>query len=111
MLSVDEIISSFENVNFENKNLQIILTVSPVRHIKDTIELNSVSKSILRTACHQLREKYKNVHYFPSYELMIDDLRDYRFYKNDLLHPSEFAENYIWEKFTKSVFNSETLSF
>jgi hypothetical protein len=88
----------------KNKNLKIILTVSPVRHLKDTLTLNNVSKSVLRLLCHELTQMYKNVVYFPAYEIMIDDLRDYRFYKNDLIHPSELAENYIITNFSEAYF-------
>jgi hypothetical protein len=94
-----------------NSNIKIILTVSPVRHLKDTLELNSVSKSILRVACHTLKKQYPDVHYFPSYEIMMDDLRDYRFYKSDMIHPSEDAERYIWEKFTECFFDEKLKSF
>ncbi|GMQ31649.1 GSCFA domain-containing protein [Algoriphagus confluentis] len=89
-------------------NLKIILTVSPVRHIKDGIAENQLSKSLLRVLCHELEKRFPSVHYFPAYEIMIDELRDYRFYKSDLIHPSEEAENYIWEKFSDSFFDSET---
>jgi len=88
-----------------NPRLNIILTVSPVRHIKETLELNSVSKSILRTACHEITSAYTDVHYFPAYEIMMDDLRDYRFYKSDMIHPSDVAEDYIWHKFTDHFAN------
>ncbi len=94
----------------QNPSLKIILTVSPVRHIKDTLMLNSVSKSILRLACHSIAEQNKNVEYFPSYEIMMDDLRDYRFYKQDRIHPTEEAEDYIWEKFCQSHFDETTLT-
>ncbi len=90
---------------------QIILTVSPVRHIKDTIAKNQYSKSILRFCCEELTEAHENVSYFPSYEIMIDDLRDYRFYSDDFIHPTPFAEDYIWEKFAACYFDEETLSF
>jgi hypothetical protein len=80
-------------------HLQVILTVSPVRHIKDTLPLNSVSKSLLRVSAHLAQEQHAQVSYFPAYELLLDDLRDYRFYGQDLIHPSEMAETYIWEKF------------
>ena len=103
LLSQKQIIESFERVYSDlkafNPTIRIILTVSPVRHIKDTLELNSVSKSILRVACHSLQETFKDVEYFPAYEMMIDDLRDYRFYKEDMIHPSDEAETYIWEHF------------
>lgn len=94
-----------------NPTVKIILTVSPVRHIKDTLELNSVSKATLRLTCHTLTEANPNVVYFPAYELMLDDLRDYRFYKPDLIHPSEQAETYIWEKFCKAYFTADTHDF
>lgn len=94
-----------------NPHINIILTVSPVRHIKDTLEMNSVSKAILRLGCHTLSELHENVHYFPSYELMMDDLRDYRFYKPDMIHPSTEAEEYIWQKFTETYFDEPTRSF
>lgn len=111
MLSSAEIIAHFDafftHLTSINKEVKVILTVSPVRHIKDTIAMNTVSKAHLRVACDELQRKYVHVHYFPAFELMIDDLRDYRFYKDDFLHPTSFAENYIWEKFIASVFNSE----
>ena len=91
-----------------NKSIRLILTVSPVRHIKDTLEVNSVSKSILRLACDTLAGQQENVSYFPSYEIMMDDLRDYRFYAPDMIHPSEQAEAYIWNKFASAYFNDET---
>ncbi len=110
MLSVDEIVADFDEIypQLSAQNTQIILTVSPVRHIKDTLVLNSVSKSILRVAAHILSEKYEKVYYFPSFELMNDDLRDYRFYKTDMLHPSTQAEDYIWQKFVQACMNAPT---
>jgi hypothetical protein len=103
LLTHEEIIDSFEalykRLKSFNSQLKIIVTLSPVRHIKDTLELNSVSKSIIRLCCHTLSTTHTDVHYFPAYEIMMDDLRDYRFYKSDLLHPSDVAEDYIWEKF------------
>lgn len=88
--------------------LNILLTVSPVRHLKDTHELNQVSKSVLRTTCHTLTEAFSNVTYFPAYEIMMDDLRDYRFYKADMIHPSDEAEAYIWSLFADTFFNDRT---
>ncbi|MCE7058935.1 GSCFA domain-containing protein [Dyadobacter sp. CY343] len=84
------------------RNLRVVLTISPVRHTKDTLPLNQVSKSTLRLACHRLAEKYKHIAYFPSYEIMIDELRDYRFYKSDLIHPNELAEEHIFQIFARS---------
>ncbi|MFC6997888.1 GSCFA domain-containing protein [Rufibacter roseus] len=91
--------------------LQIILTVSPVRHIKDTLPLNSVSKSILRVAAHLAQEFHPMISYFPAYELLLDDLRDYRYYGSDLIHPSEMAEQYIWEKFIGAYADKAFASF
>lgn len=112
LLNTEEIVLDFESLITTLPNdINILLTVSPVRHIKETIELNSTSKSTLRIAAHFLTEKYNNVHYFPSYELMMDDLRDYRFYKSDMLHPSEEAILYIWEKFADTYFDNPTKGF
>lgn len=94
-----------------NPNLKIILTVSPVRHLKDTLELNSVSKSVLRLACHTITQQHADVYYFPAYEILLDDLRDYRFYKPDMIHPSVEAEEYIWNKFCQMYFDDNTLAF
>ncbi len=110
LLSVEEIINSFmEKREFWNQFKKIIITVSPVRHIKDSIPLNNVSKSTLHLACHQLCEQFHNMEYFPAYELMNDDLRDYRFYKEDMIHPNEVAQNYIWEKFQETYFEPKTI--
>lgn len=81
------------------KDKTIILTVSPVRHLRDTLELNSVSKSSLRLACHRLSSSFEHVHYFPSYEIVLDELRDYRFFSEDMLHVSPTAVGYIWDNF------------
>lgn len=112
LLKMEEIVSSFANLRdqlkINNSKLRIILTVSPVRHTRDTLQLNSVSKSILRLACHEINKSFPEVDYFPSYEIMMDDLRDYRFYKEDLIHPTEMAEEYIWDKFSDTYFEEET---
>lgn len=79
--------------------LSIIFTVSPVRHLKDGFEGNTLSKATLHLAVEQICENLERCHYFPAYELVCDDLRDYRFYASDLVHPSESAVEYIWEVF------------
>lgn len=89
-------------------NLKIILTLSPVRHIKEGISENQLSKSLLRVLCAQLEQQLEAVTYFHAYEILVDELRDYRFYKSDLVHPSEEAENYIWEKWQQFSFSPET---
>lgn len=115
LLTQKKIIESFEELHRQlmkfNRSLQIILTVSPVRHLKDTLALNSVSKSVLRIACHTLSEQFENVTYFPAYEILLDDLRDYRFYADDLLHPSNAATEYIWERFAEAWFSENDREF
>jgi hypothetical protein len=91
-----------------NPKLKIIFTVSPVRHWKDGAVQNQLSKSTLILAIHQLKNKFENVEYFPAYEIMMDDLRDYRFYADDMLHPSKVAVDYIWDQFSKTYFGKET---
>jgi hypothetical protein len=111
LLTADEIVNGLAEVHALlrriNPAIRIVLTVSPVRHIKDTLPLNAVSKSVLRVACHYLSELLPNVSYFPAYELLTDDLRDYRFYAADMLHPSEVAEDYIWERFARAYFDAD----
>jgi hypothetical protein len=91
-----------------NPDLNIVLTVSPVRHIKDGIIKNSRSKAKLIMLCDQLVNSHPKVSYFPAYEWMVDDLRDYRFYEKDLIHPNEQAIDYIWEKFGAVYFEPKT---
>lgn len=92
-----------------NPKLKLIFTVSPVKYLKDGLEENFISKSTLRLAIHQIISQTKNTYYFPAFELVNDDLRDYRFYKEDLAHPNEQAINYVWEKFSETYFNNETI--
>jgi hypothetical protein len=94
-----------------NPALRLILTVSPVRHTRDTLPLNQVSKSILRLVCHGLTEAHEQVGYFPSYEIMLDDLRDYRFYESDLIHPNEVAQDHIFRTFAAAFMDGSTLEF
>ncbi|MES2732890.1 MAG: GSCFA domain-containing protein [Bacteroidota bacterium] len=115
LLTTQEIAAAFDSsyraLKAIRPQLHIILTVSPVRHLKDTIPLNQVSKSTLRLACHELTQRFGDVHYFPSYEFMMDDLRDYRFYQPDMIHPTEVAEAYIWQKFSDIYLNPEAREF
>jgi hypothetical protein len=106
---LDHLEPLFQKLLLLRPGVQIILTVSPVRHVKDTLPLNAVSKSVLRLACHSLQEQFPQVHYFPAYELMMDELRDYRFYKTDRIHPTEEAEDLIWERFGKTWWEEDTL--
>ncbi|WP_353721563.1 GSCFA domain-containing protein [Dyadobacter sp. 676] len=110
LLHPDQIAIAFEQLIQKlipfNRKLRIMLTVSPVRHTRDTLSLNQVSKSTLRLVCHRLSEKYKHVDYFPSYEIMVDELRDYRFYKEDLIHPGATAEEYIFNVFAENYIDA-----
>lgn len=93
-----------------NPDLKIILTVSPIRHLSDGLAENQLSKSILRVAASELEELYpESVMYFPSYEALIDDLRDYRFYASDMVHASEIAENYIYQLFLNSFCDESSI--
>ncbi|MCU0429362.1 MAG: GSCFA domain-containing protein [Cytophagaceae bacterium] len=102
--ALHQIISHFQLLNPKGK---VVFSLSPVRHHRDKLEMNSVSKALLRIGIHKLVEQGKAA-YFPSYELLMDDLRDYRFYADDLMHPSIQAEEYVWNKFQESFFNAHT---
>ena len=91
-----------------NPSANIIFTVSPVRHSREGLVENNRSKALLHTAVHAMEQQHAHVKYFPSYELVIDDLRDYRFYAEDLVHPNYQATNYVWEKFTYAVIDEES---
>ena len=112
LLTQKHILADFDALNEKlirlNSNIKIMVTVSPVRHVKDTLNNNAVSKSVLRITCDTLEKKHDHLSYFPSYEIMMDDLRDYRFYKSDMIHPNEVAEDYIWEKFVATYCSQET---
>lgn len=115
LLNSEHILNSFHRLFqlLDKKGLapKIVLTVSPVRHIKTGLAENNLSKSILRVAAQELIDTYDRLAYFPAYEIMMDDLRDYRFYEKDLIHPNEVAQDYIWQKFTESFFDPETIKF
>lgn len=106
-LSVDEIVGEWtelsQQIGKRYPRLRIIFTVSPVRHLKDGMEENAISKAILRLAIDEICRRNDNCSYFPAYEIVTDDLRDYRFYASDMAHPSTEAVEYIWNKF-KSVY-------
>lgn len=91
-----------------NPNIKFIFTVSPVRHIKDGIIENMLSKAKLLLTVEKLSRLLPDVSYFPAYEWMMDDLRDYRYYEKDLIHPNELAIDYIWKKFTEHYFDEKT---
>lgn len=90
---------------------KVLFTVSPVRHTKEGFQENTLSKSKLIAATHEIIEDFDCCHYLPVYEIMMDDLRDYRFYKEDMIHPNAQAVNYIFEKFGSAYFSEETMNF
>lgn len=115
MMEVEEIVDGFEEqltkIRALSAGARFVLTVSPVRHLKESMGDNMLSKSVLRLACDKIVKKHEAVDYFPSYEIMMDDLRDYRFYERDMLHPTAVAVDYIWELFMKRYFTDETIKF
>ncbi len=119
LLSVEIIEKSIQNtihlIQTINPDINFIFTISPVRHIKDGFAENQLSKSHLFAALHQTLKKTHNsqltIHnYFPSYEIMMDELRDYRFYKEDMLHPNQVAIDYIWHKFSENYIAENAVS-
>jgi hypothetical protein len=115
LLDHAHIMEMFEKVYLEvkeiNPNMKWIFTVSPVRHIRDGLVENNISKSILVSSVHQIIKKFDDCYYFPSYEIQIDQLRDYRFYAKDRVHPNEEAIDFIWKKFSETFMDTETLQF
>ena len=111
LLNTDDIVNEYEDIIIRlkqlNPDINIIFTVSPVRHWQDGAENNQLSKSTLILAVHQIKNKFQNVYYFPSYEIMMDDLRDYRFYDQDMIHLNQAAINYIWNIFQEVYLNNE----
>lgn len=111
--SVDEIVDEYKGLftllHQVNPTLKVVFTVSPVRHLSDGFHENQISKSILHLAVDHLVDN-QYIFYFPSYELLLDDLRDYRFYAQDLCHPGENGIAYIEEFLMSSLFTAETIS-
>lgn len=102
---LDAIVALLKSVN---NSINVVFTISPVRHLKDGFIENTQSKAHLISALHQVVNPKRNTFYFPSYELMMDELRDYRFYAEDMIHPNKTAIDYIWEKFTETWFTEQT---
>ena len=105
LLSIDEITNSLEAIvsliRAINDKIAFIFTISPIRHLKDGVVENNRSKAHLLAAVHQVVNPRKQIHYFPAYEIVMDELRDYRFYSEDMIHPNQIAINYIWERFNE----------
>jgi hypothetical protein len=112
LLSIEETVAALsetvDKLKTFNPGLNIIFTISPVRHIRDGVVENNRSKARLIEAVHQLVEQYSHVWYFPAYELVVDVLRDYRFYDIDLVHPNYAATEFVFEKFEESFIDEET---
>ena len=110
MLSAEDIVQRY-NALLQGPlaDKRVIFTLSPVRHLGDGLEQNSLSKATLRVAIAEIVAKNNNADYFPSYEIMMDELRDYRFYADDMAHPSTLAVEYIWERFTQTALSCATL--
>lgn len=112
LLSVEEIVSTYlkllEALHRQNPRLKVLFTVSPIRHAKDGMHGNQLNKAVLLLAVEELCTRLPYCHYFPSYEILMDELRDYRFYADDMLHPSPVAVDYIWECFCETYFSAAT---
>ncbi|MDD7984867.1 GSCFA domain-containing protein [Lentisphaera marina] len=112
ILSVNDISCSWSNLinqlSEANPKLQILFTVSPVRHLRDDFRENQISKSTLHLAIDEIIKTKENCFYFPSYEIMMDELRDYRFYSTDMTHPSDEATELIMDKFISSAFDDNS---
>ncbi len=115
LLDIEEITSNFATLyallKQSNPDLSFIFTLSPVRHMRDSFESNTLSKSVCRLAIDKIINSLDNTYYFPAYEIMLDDLRDYRFYADDMLHPSTQAIEYIWQKFIDAIIEPSSLQF
>lgn len=103
--------SSLQEIRKLNPGIKIILTVSPIRHWKDGAIENMRSKAALLLCAKQLEDSLKNCYYFPVYEIFMDELRDYRYYADDMLHPSKFAIEYVWHKFSQTFLDMQSLDF
>jgi len=115
ILSIDEIINAFSSMIQSlleiNRNLRVIFTVSPVRHLRDNAHENCVSKAHLAASVYALEKKFSQVYYFPAFEIMMDELRDYRFYASDMLHPSDIAVEFIWDRFCRACISNDSADF
>jgi hypothetical protein len=111
-LNPNDIFTQFSDIlkkiKSQNADLEVIMTLSPIRHLREGLVENQRSKAILLVAIAELCEKLDFVHYFPAYEIMMDELRDYRFYAQDMTHPTPQSLDFIWEKFQNAFFDSET---
>lgn len=112
-LSIEDVFSAWKalinKIIGQNPSIKVIFTVSPIRHFKDGAHENQLSKAILHLSIDKLMHEFpENTFYFPAYEILLDQLRDYRFYTDDMLHPSSLAQNFIWNKFSETYFSDKT---
>lgn len=111
LISVSEVENALKNIveNLQNinKSIQIVFTISPLRHFRDGAHNNNLSKSTLHLGTNFVIKNYEFVHYFPSFEIVMDELRDYRFYEKDMIHLSETSEEYIWQKIKQTYFSDK----
>jgi len=112
LMTVNDTVSIFEKLISELKNfnpsLKIIFTISPVRHLREGVIENNRSKAVLIQSVHALVDQFNHLYYFPAYEIVLDDLRDYRFYAEDLVHPNYQATQYVWEKLITACIDEQT---
>ena len=116
VLSIDECVGflsqAVDSLVKRNPDIKVIITVSPIRYAKYGFHESQLSKAVLLLSANEMEKRYAGkVFYFPAYEIVNDELRDYRFYASDMLHPSEQAVEYIWECFSASLFGADTLQF
>lgn len=116
VLSINECVGflsqAVDSLVMRNPDIKVIITVSPIRYAKYGFHESQLSKAVLLLSANEMEKRYAGkVFYFPAYEIVNDELRDYRFYASDMLHPSEQAVEYIWECFSASLFGADTLQF
>ena len=115
LLTVTEIVTDytelFDQLYKKFPEINIIITVSPVRHLRDNPHENQVSKAHLLAAIYELEKTFTKLYYFPSYEIIMDELRDYRFYKEDMIHPAPVAIDYLWTRFVEACVSEESKEF
>ena len=116
VLSIDECVGflsqAVDTLVMRNPDIKVIITVSPIRYAKYGFHESQLSKAVLLLSANEMEKRYAGkVFYFPAYEIVNDELRDYRFYASDMLHPSEQAVEYVWECFSASLFGADTLQF
>ncbi len=109
-LTVEEIVDAWQPILAQYPDKKWLFTVSPIRHIRDGLHENQLSKATLLMAVEAIRNQYSAISYFPSYEILLDELRDYRFFADDLVHPSTLAVEYIWERFCETFCTSQTIN-